>query len=108
MSRAMGAISLSLLILSCGACTQSVAEAGRSDTCLILRSAERFMAVHYTKYPTLDQDPVVEDQGRVWMVTYVHHYPKNPDPHGDVVIGLEPVLYVDKQTLQVVRDELSQ
>jgi hypothetical protein len=60
----------------------------------VARIAEQYVAVHYPKFDTVKNPPIVEDKGSTWEVDY-----KLPTD----VIGGTPVIVIEKNTLKVLR-----
>ena len=65
-----------------------------SQECTIMRVAERYIAVHYPDFDSIQKPPVVQEQQDTWLVYYRL-------PEG--VVGGTPEVIVDKRTLKVVR-----
>jgi NTF2 fold immunity protein len=75
-----------------------IAHVAKSD-CTIFRIAERYIAIHYPDFDSIESSPMLYDAGTNWRVWYT--LPKG-------AIGGTPVLEINKQTLEVISAQHSQ
>ena len=90
----IGIFALCQTVLIAAAQAAPVKEAVTTTECMVVRIAERYLAVHFPEFDSFKNPPYVQDKGDSWVVQY--RLPKG-------VIGGTPVVVIDKNSLEVVR-----